>query len=64
MIDSNPKGDTSLLKIPMQNVGIVARSNILEGTASKRKTRIRRKIMIPMKILNNLLNRMVDIPFL
>jgi len=38
------------------------RSSILEGTARKRRRRIRKKIMILMTSLKNILKRMVEIP--
>jgi hypothetical protein len=63
-IDPNPMGDISLLKIIRKNVGIVARSGILEEIARKRRRRVRRKGMILMIILKNILKRMVEMPLL
>jgi len=57
-------GDISLFESPRKYVGIVARLGILEGIVSKRRIKLRRKIMILMMSLKNNLKRMVEMPLL
>jgi hypothetical protein len=60
----NPMGDLSLLESPRKNVGTASRSRISQDIARKRKRRIRRKIMILIMSLKNILRRMEEMPML
>jgi hypothetical protein len=62
MVDLNPMGDISLLECPNKNLGIVVRLGISEGITRNKRRRIRRKQMILMMSLKNILKRKVEIP--
>jgi hypothetical protein len=47
-------GDISILENPRENLGTAARLGISKETTKKRKIRIRRKIMILMMIMKNI----------